>query len=241
MDNRIQKATFSLNSLPAIKLNVTKQTGNYHIVAGAFRIEENSKKKVDQLKSLGYPARILGKNRYGLFEVVYSSHETGKDALQAVRDIRKTQNKDAWIKVEDVEKNSAKKKSPSTTNNINNEAVNSAINSPKTSSNIILEKEKTTSTSEMPNIIKIINDIESIESGYYVMLGDHLNEAERDKALSQLIDDGLPMNYLYDSKSGKFFIYFDEKFNDIESANKSLMAKIKSSSHKNLAVVKIGQ
>ena len=99
LETRIQEATFSLNPIPAITLNVTKQTGNYHIVAGAFRVEENSAKKVKQLKLLGYNARTIGVNKYGLHEVVYGSYETGKEALKAIREIRKTHNKDAWLDV----------------------------------------------------------------------------------------------------------------------------------------------
>ncbi len=103
LDTKIQEATFSLNPLPAITWNLTKQTGNYHIVAGAFRVEENSNKKVQQLKALGYNARTIGANKYGLHEVVYASYENGKDALKAIREIRKTHNKDAWLLVKKLD------------------------------------------------------------------------------------------------------------------------------------------
>lgn len=100
LDNKIQQATFVIeNPLPAITLNVLKQSGNYHVVAGAFRIEENSFKKVNQLKKQGFNARIIGVNKYGLHEVVYGSYETGHEALVALRKIRKTNNKDAWLLV----------------------------------------------------------------------------------------------------------------------------------------------
>jgi len=103
LDTKIQQATFSLNPLPAITLNVTKQTGNYHIVAGAFRVEENCNKIISKLKKDGFNARKIGINKYGLHEVVYSSHETGKEALKAVRKIRKSHNKDAWILVKKLD------------------------------------------------------------------------------------------------------------------------------------------
>ena len=71
LDNKIQEATFVIsNPLPTITLNVAKQSGNYHIVAGAFRIEENSTKKLNQLQALGYNARKIGANKYGLHQVV---------------------------------------------------------------------------------------------------------------------------------------------------------------------------
>lgn len=104
LDNKIQQATFIIeNPLPAITLNVSKQLGNYHVVAGAFRIEENSFKKVNQLKKQGFNARIIGVNRYGLHEVVYGSYETGQKALVALREIRKISNKDAWLLVKELD------------------------------------------------------------------------------------------------------------------------------------------
>lgn len=105
IDTKVQEATFVIsNPLPSINLNVEKQTGNFHIVAGAFRVEENSQKKVNQLKSLGYKARIIGKNRYGLHEVVYSSYKTRSEAQQALRNIRQTHNSEAWLLIKKLDK-----------------------------------------------------------------------------------------------------------------------------------------
>ncbi|PQV49512.1 sporulation related protein [Jejuia pallidilutea] len=103
LDTKIQEATFSLNPLPAITLNVTKQTGNYHIVAGAFRIEDNCNKKVAQLKAEGFSARKIGANRYGLHQVAYASYEGRLEALKALRNIKKTHNKNAWLLVQKLD------------------------------------------------------------------------------------------------------------------------------------------
>lgn len=103
IDNKIQEATFFIpNPLPTATLSVEKQTGNYHVVAGAFRVEDNSDKKVAQLKALGYKARKIGVNRYGLYEVVYSSYETRAEAQRAMYGIRKAHNKDAWLLVKNL-------------------------------------------------------------------------------------------------------------------------------------------
>ncbi|WP_338732202.1 SPOR domain-containing protein [Mangrovimonas cancribranchiae] len=100
LENKIQEATFVIdNPLPAVTLNVKKQTGNYHIIAGAFRVEENSDKKVSQLKALGYPARKIGQNRYGLHEVVYASYENRLEALDALREVKNNHNTAAWLLV----------------------------------------------------------------------------------------------------------------------------------------------
>ena len=103
LDTKIQQATFNLNPFPAITLNIIKQTGNYHIVAGAFRIEENCEKKVKQLKSDGFSARKIGANKYGLHQVVYASYEGRLDALKALRTIKKTHNKNAWLLVQKLD------------------------------------------------------------------------------------------------------------------------------------------
>ncbi|MFS4483570.1 SPOR domain-containing protein [Hyunsoonleella sp. 2307UL5-6] len=103
LETKIQEATFNLNALPAITLNVTKQTGNYHIVAGAFRVEANCDKKVAQLKADGFSARKIGANRYGLHQVAYASYEGRLDALKALRNIKKTHNKDAWLLVQKLD------------------------------------------------------------------------------------------------------------------------------------------
>ena len=105
IEAEIQEATFFIsNPLPAATFSVEKQIGNYHIVAGAFRIEANSDKKVEQLKALGYKARKIGANRFGLHQVVYSSYETRSEAQRAMYGIRKAHNKDAWLLVQDLNK-----------------------------------------------------------------------------------------------------------------------------------------
>ena len=64
---------------------------------------ENCDKKIEQLKEEGYNPRKIGVNKYGLHEVVYASYETGEEALVAIRKIRQTSNKDAWLLVKDLD------------------------------------------------------------------------------------------------------------------------------------------
>ncbi|MCB0424820.1 MAG: SPOR domain-containing protein [Mangrovimonas sp.] len=104
LEHKIQEATFVIeNPLPAITLNVSKQTGNYHVIAGAFRIEENAQKKIDQLKDLGFKARAIGVNNYGLHEVAYDSYQTREEALKALHQIKTSNNKDAWLLVKELD------------------------------------------------------------------------------------------------------------------------------------------
>lgn len=104
LEDQIQEATFVIsNPLPAVTLNVSKQTGNFHVVAGAFRVEENSDKKVNQLRDLGYKARKIGTNKFGLHQVVYGSYTTREEAIKVLNTVRTSSNKDAWLLIKQLD------------------------------------------------------------------------------------------------------------------------------------------
>jgi hypothetical protein len=103
IENRIQKATFSVSTdLNPININILKKVGDFHIVAGAFRIKKNSERKLRELKRLGFDARLIGQNRYGLHQVVFESYNTRKDAENALMKIKKTQDKTAWLLFKEI-------------------------------------------------------------------------------------------------------------------------------------------
>jgi len=106
LENQIQEATFTINSpLPTITLNAFKPMGKYHIVAGAFRKEENAQTRVEQLREDGYKARQIGENKFGLHQVVYGSYADANEALIALRQVRQNDNQGAWLLVEELENN----------------------------------------------------------------------------------------------------------------------------------------
>lgn len=101
VQEQIQQATFSPNIDPAIiSITVEAPKAPYHIVAGAFRIEENAIRKVALLKKQGYTARVIGQNKYGLHQVVFASYSDRPEALNALSKIRATENKEAWLLVQ---------------------------------------------------------------------------------------------------------------------------------------------
>jgi nucleoid DNA-binding protein len=103
LEKQIQQATFSITSpLPTLELSVTKQTGKYHVVAGAFRVKENAERKVAQLHKKGFTAINLGVNKYGLHQVVYASYQNRLQALKNLRTIKATHNNDAWLLVKEI-------------------------------------------------------------------------------------------------------------------------------------------
>lgn len=102
VEKTIQEATFVIaNPLPAITLNITKETYNYHIIAGAFRTPENAEKKLQQLLEKGFNAKILGENKWNLTQVAFESFTTENEAINKMRIIRKTESKDAWLLVKE--------------------------------------------------------------------------------------------------------------------------------------------
>ncbi len=106
LDAKVQEATFVIsNPLPAVILSLDKaQTGNYHIVAGAFRIEANAERKVKQLKAKGFTgAKIVGQNATGLYVVIYGSFQTKEEAFRELRFIQQDHNPDAWVFVKKVD------------------------------------------------------------------------------------------------------------------------------------------
>lgn len=103
VENQIQQATFVVNTaLPSLTVAVKKPVGSFHLIAGAFRMEENAFTKVEQLKQKGYPARTIGVNKHGLHQVVYNSFEDRNEALNELRNVKNAENKDAWLLVQDL-------------------------------------------------------------------------------------------------------------------------------------------
>ncbi|GAA4110034.1 SPOR domain-containing protein [Aquimarina addita] len=118
-ESKLQQATFE-PSFPAINLTIVKETedtinndhdistinsaedntGDFHIIAGAYRIKANAIKKVKKLKATGFNARLIGVNKYGLHQVVYGSYEDRIMALKALSDIKKKQDRRAWLLVQ---------------------------------------------------------------------------------------------------------------------------------------------
>jgi len=108
-ENKIQQATFSIpQPLPEIVFEVKAQPGNYHIVAGAFREKANAEEKMLELKEKGFPAREIGANKWGLYQVVYSSFKTRREALKNLYIIRKNDNENAWLLVQALNSNPSK-------------------------------------------------------------------------------------------------------------------------------------
>jgi len=103
VDQKIQEATFFIsNPLPTVTLTVSNGKMPYHIVAGAFRQEENALKIYGELLKLGYPAKRIPKNKHGLYPVVYESFNSYSEAQKEMQRIKKSHNPEAWLLIEEL-------------------------------------------------------------------------------------------------------------------------------------------
>ncbi len=104
VNQKIQEATFYIsNPLPAVTLTVPEEKLPYSVVAGAFRIENNAEEQYQRLLELGFKkAKRLAPNKHGLFPVVYGSYSTYSEAHDAMKNIQKLDNKDAWLLVDEL-------------------------------------------------------------------------------------------------------------------------------------------
>jgi hypothetical protein len=109
VQDKIQEATFFIESpIPTVRLSVNitntpkKEVTSlkYHIMAGAYRSEENADKELRELKKIGYDARRIPENKNGLYPVVYGSYATFSEAQKAQKEINEAHNPNAWILIQ---------------------------------------------------------------------------------------------------------------------------------------------
>jgi hypothetical protein len=103
INQKIQEATFFIeNPLPSVTLTVPNEKMPYHVVAGVFRIESNAENAYQSLLKLGFKAKRLPANKHGMFPVLYGSFSSYADAQNTMKDIKKLDNKDAWLLIEEL-------------------------------------------------------------------------------------------------------------------------------------------
>lgn len=102
VQSTIQEATFFIESpIDPVELIVKEEkTAPFHLIAGAFRSEENAKKALKILQEEGYPAHILKLNSNGLIPVAYSSFKTEAEAEIEKNRLLKEDKADCWILIE---------------------------------------------------------------------------------------------------------------------------------------------
>ncbi len=102
VNQKLQEATFVLpNPMTAVDLTLEeKPNAKYHVVAGAYRSEQNANKAMKQLVSQGFEAHLLTKNKYGLIPVAFGSYSNLKDAQNLKLQIKAKDSIDAWLLID---------------------------------------------------------------------------------------------------------------------------------------------
>ena len=102
VNQKIQEATFFIeNPLPSVTLTIPSDKMPYHVVAGAFSIESNADNLLMRLNKLGYHAKKITANKYGLHPVLYGSYSSYKEAYKAMKEIQQKDNPKAWLLIEE--------------------------------------------------------------------------------------------------------------------------------------------
>lgn len=99
INKKIQRATFNISpAIPLVTLPIEKKYGNFHIIAGSFRFEENSLKMIDLLQKKGFiEARKVGVNKFGLIQIAYNSYDSVEQARAALELLRDSEDENAWL------------------------------------------------------------------------------------------------------------------------------------------------
>jgi len=101
VQEQIQQATFFIDAPAAmIELPVKEEKFPYHLIAAAFRSEENAEKALQMLKEQGYKAVKLEKNKHDLIPVAYGSYKTLEEAQEVKNKLHQEDKIEAWLLIE---------------------------------------------------------------------------------------------------------------------------------------------
>ena len=105
IEKNVQEATFDLGSLSSINVSAQSNPSEqevvvyqefFSVIAGSFRSLNNAEKKVESLKSEGYPAELAQSNPDGLYRVAYGRYSTKKEAINMLYFLKYTLEEEAW-------------------------------------------------------------------------------------------------------------------------------------------------
>ncbi len=102
LEAQIQQATFFIETpnVTAVELPVVEEKLPYHLIAGAFRSEENAEKALQMLIDQGFKAQKLDKNKYDLYPVAYGSYATLEEAEMEKQKLKSEVDAEAWLLIE---------------------------------------------------------------------------------------------------------------------------------------------
>jgi len=102
INQKIQEATFVIpNPINAVDLTLeATHNGKYHVIAGAYRSEQNATKAMNDLLSQGFEAHLLTENKFGLIPVAFGSFSNLSEAQNLKIQIKSKDSVDAWLLID---------------------------------------------------------------------------------------------------------------------------------------------
>lgn len=102
LHEQIQQATFFIETpnVAAVELPVVEEKLPYHLIAGAFRSEENAEKALQMLIDQGFKAQKLEKNKYDLYPIAYGSFATLEEAEMEKQKLKSEVDAEAWLLID---------------------------------------------------------------------------------------------------------------------------------------------
>jgi len=91
-ESAVTKVVNTSVAKPVIKKGLYK----FHIIAGCFGVYRNADRLAAKLRKRGYNSAIIDQNK-GLYRVAFQSYTTETEAELALKEIKVSQNKKAWL------------------------------------------------------------------------------------------------------------------------------------------------
>ncbi len=79
------------------EIATARHEGNYAVIVGAFRIEENAGKLVAELQQKGFRASVFDQSKTGLYRVTIGTSSNRDEARQLLASVKSTDFSSAWI------------------------------------------------------------------------------------------------------------------------------------------------
>ena len=93
---KINSEVKAKKTIPALSLKTSLDSKSFYLVAGCFASERNANNLVDQLKTEGFEASVIGQNANGLYRVAFRSYNSKELAVSQMEKL-KTAGKSTWL------------------------------------------------------------------------------------------------------------------------------------------------
>lgn len=88
--------------------------------------------------------------------------------------------------------------------------------------------------------MQILKNISNAEKGFYTVIAVHNDAAKRDEFLTKVISTGQKnVNFFYDVRNNKYYIYYNNKLDNLEDATRALESKGNTPYNGKMVIIKV--